>query len=121
MSSELYQSGIFEERHPGIALVHGLAVSCNFKGLHDAVGKALAQLAKREELTENQSSSAYEVFEICINKLEQTKNDAPWKGYEEQGRGYKSPFHLVKFYITYTFNEDLTNVAMFNDLFTDCS
>ena len=74
----------FEERHPGIALVHRLAVSCNFKGPHDAVGKEPAQLAKREELTENRSSSAYEVFELCINKLEKTKNDTPWKGYEEQ-------------------------------------
>ena len=43
----------FKERHPGIALVHRLAVSCNFKGPHDAVGKEPAQLAKREELTEN--------------------------------------------------------------------
>lgn len=55
--------GSIEERHPGVTIVHRLAVVENFKGYHDSVGKDPAQLVRALELVGIRSPNAYSVFE----------------------------------------------------------
>ena len=50
------------ERHPGIVIVHRLAVVDNFKGIHDAVGKDPAHLGP------NSRAGRYKVA-YCICSL----------------------------------------------------
>jgi len=71
----------FAERHPGIKIIHRLAVVDNFKGFHDAVGKDPAHLVRTKELEGVQSPTGIAVFENCKELLEKT--ETKWKRYEE--------------------------------------
>ena len=71
----------FDERHPGIKIIHRLAVVDNFKGFHDAVGKDPAHLVRTKELEGVRSPTGLAVFENCKELLKKTATK--WKRYEE--------------------------------------
>ena len=52
----------FAERHPGINIIHRLAMVYNFKGFYDVVGKDPAHLIRKKELEGVQSPTGLAVF-----------------------------------------------------------
>ena len=70
------------ERHKGISITHRLAVVDNFKGFHDAIGKDPAQMTKMLELIGIRSPNAEAVFKNCYQRLQKTREQTEWRGYE---------------------------------------
>ena len=73
-----------QERHPGIKIIHRLAVVDQFKGNHDAVGKDPAVLVRSLELAGIRSENAEKVFINC-HKLETQHEESEWHDYEIRG------------------------------------
>eukprot|EP00986_Skeletonema_menzelii_P017430 scaffold19452_cov150-Skeletonema_menzelii.AAC.1 len=72
-----------ELRHPGIEVVHCLAIVDNFKGIHDAIGKEPSRLVKDLEKIGIRSPNALAVFVNCILHLETTETE--WDRCEAAG------------------------------------
>jgi sentrin-specific protease 1 len=71
-----------ELRHPGIKVIHRLAVVDNFKGIHDAVGKDPSRTVKELENIGIRSPNAFMVFVNCIQHLETF--ETKWDVYEKK-------------------------------------
>ena len=54
----------------------------NFKGFHDAIGKDPAQMTKMLELIGIRSPNAEAVFKNCYQRLQKTREQTEWRGYE---------------------------------------
>lgn len=70
------------ERHPGIQIIHALAIVENFKGVHDSVGKDIIQRVRQGEKEGDRSENGFRVFVNCRAWLDGKKE---WKALEAKG------------------------------------